>query len=30
MMLETASLPTIGAVTKAAREVCEWQPDFAR
>jgi 5-methylthioribose kinase len=29
MMLETASFPSIGAVTKAAREGREWQPDFA-
>ena len=28
MMVETASFPTIGAVTKAAREVRDWQPDF--
>ena len=30
MMLETPSFTTIGAVTKAAREVRDWQPDFAR
>jgi 5-methylthioribose kinase len=30
MMVDTASFPTIGAVTKAAREVRDWQPDFAR
>jgi 5-methylthioribose kinase len=29
MMVETASFPTIGAVTKAAREVRDWQPEFA-
>jgi 5-methylthioribose kinase len=29
MMVETASFPTIGAVTAAAREVRDWQPDFA-
>ena len=29
MMVETASFPTIGAVTKAARELRDWQPDFA-
>ena len=29
MMVETPSFPTIGAVTKAAREVRDWQPDFA-
>jgi 5-methylthioribose kinase len=28
MMVETSSFPTIGAVTKAAREVRDWQPDF--
>ena len=28
MMVETAAFPTIGAVTKAAREVRDWQPDF--
>src|SRR5258708_2940573 len=28
MMLDTASFPTIGAVTKAARELRGWQPDF--
>ena len=28
MMVDTASFPTIGAVTKAAREVRDWQPDF--
>ncbi|MEH2501862.1 5-methylthioribose kinase [Bradyrhizobium sp. AZCC 1578] len=30
MMLDTASFPTIGAVTKAARDVRDWWPDFAR
>ena len=30
MMVETASFRTIGAVTKAAREVRDWQPDFAK
>jgi 5-methylthioribose kinase len=30
MMVDVASFPTIGAVTKAAREVRDWQPDFAR
>ncbi|KWV50195.1 methylthioribose kinase [Bradyrhizobium macuxiense] len=29
MMLETPSFTTIGAVTKAAREVRNWQPEFA-
>ena len=29
MMVDTASFPSIGAVTKAAREVRDWQPDFA-
>ena len=29
MMVDTASFPTIGAVTKAAREARDWQPDFA-
>jgi 5-methylthioribose kinase len=29
MMVETASFGTIGAVTAAAREVRDWQPDFA-
>jgi len=29
MMLEPASFATIGAVTKAARELRDWQPDFA-
>jgi 5-methylthioribose kinase len=29
MMVEAASFGTIGAVTKAAREVRDWQPDFA-
>lgn len=28
MMVETASFGTIGAVTKAAREARDWQPDF--
>src|SRR5689334_6449131 len=30
MMVDTGSLPTIGSVTKAAREFRDWQPDFAR
>jgi 5-methylthioribose kinase len=30
MMLDTASFRSIGAVTKAAREMRDWQPDFAR
>jgi 5-methylthioribose kinase len=30
MMLDTPSFRTIGAVTKAAREWRDWQPDFAR
>ena len=29
MLVNTASFPTIGAVTKAAREARNWQPDFA-
>jgi len=29
MMVDTASFRTIGDVTKAAREVRDWQPDFA-
>jgi 5-methylthioribose kinase len=29
MMVDTASFPTISAVTKAARELRNWQPDFA-
>jgi 5-methylthioribose kinase len=29
MMVETASFPTMGAVTKAARELRDWQPDLA-
>jgi 5-methylthioribose kinase len=28
MMVDTSSFGTIGAVTKAAREVRDWQPDF--
>jgi 5-methylthioribose kinase len=28
MMLDTTGFPTIGAVTKAARELRDWQPDF--
>jgi hypothetical protein len=28
MMLETPSFRIIGAVTKAARELRDWQPDF--
>jgi 5-methylthioribose kinase len=30
MMVDTGSFPTIGSVTKAARALREWQPDFAR
>jgi 5-methylthioribose kinase len=30
MMVDTVSFGSIGAVTKAAREVRDWQPDFAR
>lgn len=30
MMVDTASFPTIASVTRAAREVRDWQPDFAR
>jgi 5-methylthioribose kinase len=30
MMLETPSFNSVGAVTKAAREMRDWQPDFAR
>jgi 5-methylthioribose kinase len=30
MMVDTGSFPTIGRVTKAARELRDWQPDFAR
>jgi len=30
MMVDTDSFPTIGSVTKAARELRDWQPDFAR
>jgi 5-methylthioribose kinase len=26
--VETSSFPTIGAVTRAAREIRDWQPDF--
>jgi 5-methylthioribose kinase len=29
MLLDTASFPTIGAVTKAAQGLRDWQPDFA-
>jgi 5-methylthioribose kinase len=29
MMLDPSSFPTIGAVTKAARGLRDWQPDFA-
>jgi 5-methylthioribose kinase len=29
MMVDTASFLAIGAVTKAAREVRDWQPEFA-
>jgi 5-methylthioribose kinase len=28
MMVDTASFDSIAAVTKAAQEVCDWQPDF--
>jgi 5-methylthioribose kinase len=28
MLVDTASFPSIGAVTKAAREARDWQPDF--
>jgi 5-methylthioribose kinase len=30
MMVDGASFPTIGAVTKAAGEVRGWQPEFAK
>jgi 5-methylthioribose kinase len=30
MMVDAGSFPTIGSVTKAARELRDWQPDFAR
>jgi 5-methylthioribose kinase len=30
MLVDTPSFPTIGAVTKAAREMRDWQPNFAR
>jgi 5-methylthioribose kinase len=30
MMVDTASFPTIGSVTKAARELRVWQPDMPR
>jgi 5-methylthioribose kinase len=30
MMVDTGSFPTVGSVTKAARELRDWQPDFAR
>ena len=30
MMVDTGSFPTIASVTKAARELRDWQPDFAR
>ncbi len=30
MLVNTGSFPTISAVTRAAREVRDWQPDFAR
>ena len=30
MMLDPASFSNIGAVTRAARELRDWQPDFAR
>jgi 5-methylthioribose kinase len=29
MMVDMASFSSIGAVTKAAREVRDWQPEFA-
>ena len=29
MMVETASFPSIASVTRAARELRDWQPDFA-
>ncbi|MEH2534646.1 5-methylthioribose kinase [Bradyrhizobium sp. AZCC 1588] len=29
MMVEAGSFPTIGTVTKAARDVRDWWPDFA-
>jgi 5-methylthioribose kinase len=29
MMVDAGSFPTIGSVTKAARELRDWQPDFA-
>jgi 5-methylthioribose kinase len=29
MMLDTAAFRTIGAVTKAAREVRDWRPEFS-
>jgi 5-methylthioribose kinase len=30
MLVNTGSFPSISAVTKAAREIRDWQPDFAR
>jgi 5-methylthioribose kinase len=30
MMVDTGSFPTIGSVTKAARELRDWQPDIPR
>jgi 5-methylthioribose kinase len=30
MMVDADSFPTVGSVTKAAREFRDWQPDFAR
>jgi len=30
MMVDTGSFPSIGSVTKAARELRDWQPDFSR
>ena len=30
MMVDTGSFPTIGSVTKAARDLRDWQPDLAR
>jgi 5-methylthioribose kinase len=30
MLVNTGSFPSISAVTRAAREVRDWQPDFVR
>jgi 5-methylthioribose kinase len=30
MMVDTSSFRTIGAITRAARDIRDWQPDFAR